>query len=971
MPQRDDDPDPDVVTISSSQVDDRYNHELSEDIGYSTTALWRKRAFEWRKRIAIEIEEFVASPTISTNDPIPSLKRSTLGFCPKHPVFETSISTLRRELEEYRQLRDESTLENQIQPLQAAIQGFESDKQSLQNDMQALQDEIQALQDEIQTLQAERQTLQNQIQSLPSRIRSLQSRLEANPEESNLAFLIDATQGWIEEKRGRIEDKQRSINATQRSINATQGRIEDKQRSINVAQQQIEDKQRSIEAAQRQIKKDIEDKQVDITKSIILIAKDLNSVAEAHALVRSNLDILKERGNENAATSVSKPTVGTDKDRIDPTKVSSPPQIRELINISEDRKLENELIAASDKVPSLQRNLSKFQDFLSSIIKHAPEYKERLAGCIAQTVQIILTWEPDSTNEKIEFHQLVRPSFQTDNENTVDQPILRAILLRIIRMIDHNNLTLTSEQHVPILGTGEGTRGRRSDEVACKTQEYLSSLFPAMLGRAIEMKAVSVTELENRLLKGENQVLGHLGKQAWFSFDFGGVGEDCVVYGICLTIWSVSVEKLALEGVGTDEVRVETKRTSRLRLLGKDYSLPDKVGSLLTDGKKGHALAVLAGALMAACPPPGKAALTTGKSQLVEKTGNSDAPQELEIERLLGSGAFSNVLKLKGDGKFLKIPKAAALVQSIKREAQVLSVINADGSREDIPQLVRKEVDKLSMLKLVTEFDEGSFTGLKLKGIVGRTLLSVQASTSDKRKTLGSLILGVFDALEYAHKQGYVHLDIRPENIIVDSLNEKIMVSDWGAASKLGERIMFRGCLPYAHDRWFVNRTSAQKVEAKFDFASLLYTWVHVAENGLSWNDDFQRLSTVHIDAIDKRREACNKAVLGDDTYRRAIQEAAHDDDARANAVFGALITGSHLRCRRSPRLRATSQQDNQAQHDQMDEKRPNGSRKRTRGGSLQQNGAEQDQSETKTSTSLRKQNKRRRFGTERTRRGT
>eukprot|EP00980_Cylindrotheca_fusiformis_P000816 scaffold210_cov103-Cylindrotheca_fusiformis.AAC.1 len=656
----------------------------------------------------------------------------------------------------------------------------------------------------------------------------------------------------------------------------------------------------------------------------------------------------------------------TNDSRIDLSKVPSPSKLLILGNPKANNSLEEELIRHVG-VEHWEK-LEKFQKFVASLVKDAPAYdKEQKDPQGAErrldtTLQTISNWDPD-TNEEIDFKKLVRPSFTIPNENDVDHPILRAIILRMMRIVDVSLRTLGTEQFVPDPATSReateatepkkvpGTSGRRVDLEARKTREHFWSLFPvAMLGRVIEIKAVSEndSQLMKRLGQAESQVIGHLGRQAWFSFDFGGVGENCDVYGISLSIWSVSVSKLELREVGTAKVRVDTKRTQRLRLLGKDYKLPTPtLESLLANGNH-NAFVVLAGALMATCKPPGQDALMdqhkTPKLVEVMKGGGS---QELQIEQLLGSGAFSNVLKLKEKGQFLKIPRAEVMIESLEFEAKVLSEINSDTTRVDIPQLVNDKNDdggQLSILKFFNNHEEGGdFSGLKLKGIVGETLLTAALHRSCDHRTLEVMVRKVFEALEYAHNKGYVHLDIRPENIIVDCQQNNVMVSDWGVASKLGEEIGFRGCFPYAHDNWFIVQQEGGKSPKKqtptvdFDFASLLYTWVHVvvvvaaAENKtkkeVSWSDEFQRgIGYVDGMALEKRRDACKEALLllhgagGAETYyynywnERLIKAAGlflleQQEGLRAD-VAGGVDTRKKKKKKKSPSLHCAADGD-------------------------------------------------------------
>eukprot|EP00980_Cylindrotheca_fusiformis_P024596 scaffold12118_cov138-Cylindrotheca_fusiformis.AAC.13 len=951
------DSDDEVVTLSIDEVDDRYNHNLDvkndkeddivdEDVAYSVTRNWKKRVADWGTHVET-IEDWLTNNNNISNATIPSIEASKLRFQQEHPTFQ-EILELQRQLTEYKALHGggDSTSATEVHLIQDGIPNLEREISNLEREISNLENEMQGLENEVQGLENEVQGLENEKQALENEMQELQSA----PEGSFLRKLKDATrastQQSIKDKRSNIEAKRSNIEAKRSNIEATQRSIEATQRSIEATQRSIKATQRSIKATQRSIKA--------TTESIV---EKLENVYNQHVSVRYQLDVVKERGNENPSI-VSTRSTENSCERIDASKVSSPSKMPSKVNPVPDSSLEEELarLVSDDKL----KVITELQEFVASIVTNAPAYKEDLkcATHLGYTVERIEKWQPGDVINEDEYQQLVRPSFIKPKENDVDQPILRAILLRIIEIVDLS-LSVGNEQFVPTVGKEEGqvpgTTGRRVDLELHETREHLSSLFPAMLGRVIEIKAVSNNEstLLKRLGQAESQVIGHLGKQAWFSFDIGGVGEDCVLYGISLSLWSVSVSKLELRAVGTTKVSVDTKRTRRLRLLGNDYTLPSPVQDLLENGEH-NALAVLAGALIVAFNKPGEEALMKQeqeqepeqKPMLVEVLSGRDG-RRLEYDRLLGSGAFSNVLRLAEGGQFLKIPKAAAIIGSIEREAKVLSKIRSD-ERVDIPQLVNENGSSLSKLKFFNHHEEGSFTGLKLKGIVGKTLLAEALSNkngTDPEK-LGKLVGIVHDVLRHAHDQGYVHLDIRPQNIIVTSNLDHVMVSDWGAAWDGNEEkaIRFRGCLPYAHDNWFVVDSKNSKPSAKkqkptpdFDFASLFYTWFHIAcakeSPKLPWNDEFQRIGEViKGTAVGNRRKVCEDALGGGETYRKFIP----------NDILEKMIkaAGLNVVCAESG--------DQEAQAE--DKENGNTSRKRPSGGiQQQQNGAENDQSDENT----------------------
>mmetsp|Transcript_9594 Transcript_9594/g.14456 ORF Transcript_9594/g.14456 Transcript_9594/m.14456 type:complete len:99 (+) Transcript_9594:224-520(+) len=91
----------------------------------------------------------------------------------------------------------------------------------------------------------------------------------------------------------------------------------------------------------------------------------------------------------------------------------------------------------------------------------------------------------------------------------------------------------------------------------------------------------------------------------------------------------------------------------------------------------------------------------------------------------LGSGAFLNVYKV-GDGKFLKISRAASLEKCLGEELQILKVLNDctnNVKRKEyvIPQL-RQEFKPLVQIQAVIRSEISTMKGLRLNGLTDKPL---------------------------------------------------------------------------------------------------------------------------------------------------------------------------------------------------------------------------------------------------------
>jgi serine/threonine protein kinase len=82
-----------------------------------------------------------------------------------------------------------------------------------------------------------------------------------------------------------------------------------------------------------------------------------------------------------------------------------------------------------------------------------------------------------------------------------------------------------------------------------------------------------------------------------------------------------------------------------------------------------------------------------------------------------------------------------------------------------------------------------------LKGTSWRDLLHPKTGVGLDREAHLRILLGVCNAVAYAHRRGVIHRDLKPENVMTDELGQ-IFVVDWGlAAGTVAERCAAEGTL--------------------------------------------------------------------------------------------------------------------------------------------------------------------------------
>ena len=144
-----------------------------------------------------------------------------------------------------------------------------------------------------------------------------------------------------------------------------------------------------------------------------------------------------------------------------------------------------------------------------------------------------------------------------------------------------------------------------------------------------------------------------------------------------------------------------------------------------------------------------------------------------EVLRTLGTGGFGTVV-LARDTQLdrlvaVKIPNARRFkdsqsVDSLLSEARMAACLRHDG--------------------IVTVFDvgwEGPVPFIVLEYIPGRTLSEFIARETWSHEFAARMALEIARALHHAHSEGFVHRDLKPQNILLDN-EDRPRISDFGLA---------------------------------------------------------------------------------------------------------------------------------------------------------------------------------------------
>jgi serine/threonine protein kinase len=295
-----------------------------------------------------------------------------------------------------------------------------------------------------------------------------------------------------------------------------------------------------------------------------------------------------------------------------------------------------------------------------------------------------------------------------------------------------------------------------------------------------------------------------------------------------MTMVSVEIVEMELSGMGTAEVKLETRKTGHeplfdmdttLKLLGDMKEKSCVVKNCLKQFKEGDS------------PQEGFILLQNLLSGILEHReptsltySNRSGDASVQLERLLGSGAFSSVYALKEPGEtFLKTPKSHRCVKALENEAEALKAFD----HTCIPKVFLEDAPHLGILTVQLLCDKSKLPSLRLKGLIGTPASKVKVKDLNS-SYLQHIIDDIMSALKHAHARGWVHLDVRPSNIIISqpgNVSPRVQLIDFGcAAQKYKKLSQFRGCPPFAHSELLRQGLENWLPDDKHDMASLSFT---------------------------------------------------------------------------------------------------------------------------------------------------
>ena len=162
---------------------------------------------------------------------------------------------------------------------------------------------------------------------------------------------------------------------------------------------------------------------------------------------------------------------------------------------------------------------------------------------------------------------------------------------------------------------------------------------------------------------------------------------------------------------------------------------------------------------------------------MVENIAKSATPFNLKIpgyklKQILGKGGMASVY--------------LAVQESFGRDVAI-KVLSPDMARdEEFSERFLREAQIVSRLQhhnIVTVYDVGIHEGyhyLSMEYIPGKELREAKYDLS--KSEVVRIVKEVAKALEYAHRNGFIHRDVKPENIMLHDNGERVVLMDFGIA---------------------------------------------------------------------------------------------------------------------------------------------------------------------------------------------
>ncbi|MBO4254635.1 serine/threonine-protein kinase, partial [Streptomyces griseorubiginosus] len=290
-----------------------------------------------------------------------------------------------------------------------------------------------------------------------------------------------------------------------------------------------------------------------------------------------------------------------------------------------------------------------------------------------------------------------------------------------------------------------------------------------------------------------------------------------------------------------------------------------------------------------------------------------DSRQDKSERLLAGRYRLHDVLGRGGMGTVWRAEDETLGRTVAVKELRFPSNIDDDEKRRLITRTLReaKAIARIRNNSAVTVFDvvdEDDRPWIVMELVEGRSLAEViREDGLLEPKRAAEVGLAILDVLRSAHREGILHRDVKPSNVLLESDTDRVVLTDFGIAQVEGDpSITSTGMLVGAPSYISPERARGHKPGPAADLWSL-GGLLYAAVEGVPPYDKGSAIATLTAVMTEPLEEPKNAGPLKDVIYGLLTKDPAQRlDDARARAMLNAVIHAPERRAEPEPPADAT-----------------------------------------------------------------